>query len=211
MKASKATNMGQAALIRRFFVYCAIGLVAVVPALAQAAATAQGVALNASASCSNANLNLTLTTSAASREYGKVTNLAGVTLHEFEDATALGNFSGTFLGADNLGYKLPFSSSQPADTLIGAYAYVGETPPAGANTAEFFVYYNCTTRQIVLACFGPYGTCPKTALEGAFHAGAREIPVLRDTALALTVLLLGAAGGVAVRRRQRPSLSPNRS
>ena len=44
------------------------------------------------------------------------------------------------------GFQLVFSPSQPAGTQVASYAYVGETPPDAANTAEFFVFYNCTTR-----------------------------------------------------------------
>ena len=60
-----------------------------------------------------------------------------------------------------------FLPSQPADTLIGSYAYVGETPPDATNTAEFFVFYNCSTREIIQSCFGPYGSCPQTAQQAA--------------------------------------------
>ena len=128
------------------------------PALALAAATAQGVALNASAGCSNGNLDITLTTVGANREAWRATNLAGSTLSQGEDPAGLPNFSGTFTG-----FQIVFSPSQPADTLVASYAYVGETPPDASNTAEFFVFYNCTTREVLLSCFGPYGTCPQTA------------------------------------------------
>ena len=132
--------------------------VAIQPVLA--AATAQGVALNAGANCSNANLDITLTTVGATREYGLTTNETG-TLYEFEDNTGIGTFSGTYVG-----YGMPVIPSQPEGTIIGSYAYVGETPPSAADTAEFFVLYECSdsgANTVLDTCYGPYGTCPQTA------------------------------------------------
>lgn len=170
---------------------------AAMPTLGHAAASAQGVALNVNASCSNANLDLTLTTSGATREAGQSTNAAGATLASFEGPTQLTSFSGTYLG-----YDIGVSPTQPAGTLIGAYAYVGETPPAASNTAEFFVLYNCSTRQVLEACYGPYGTCPQTAQQ-ALAAGPepRAVPTLGEWALALTMLLLSGAAAMSLRSR----------
>jgi hypothetical protein len=138
----------------------AVGLVvAIQPVLA--AATAQGVALSAGASCTGAHLDITLTTVAATREYGLTTNEAGDVLGEFEQGTGLANFSGTYTG-----YGMPVSPGQPEGTVIGSYAYVGETPPSAADTAEFFVLYECSdsgANNVLYSCYGPYGTCPQTA------------------------------------------------
>ena len=188
--------MGQAArsawIIRLF----AIALGATAPGLAHGAATAQGVALNASAGCSRGDLDLTLTTAAANRESWRATNLSGTTLIQAEAATSLSTFTGTFTG-----FQIVFLAGQPANTLIGSYAYVGETPPSAANTAEFFVYYNCTTRQVLLACFGAFGKCPQTAQQAA-AALALQIPALGAWALPLTVLMVTGAGALALRRRR---------
>ena len=174
-----------------------LALVASMPALAHAAATAQGVALNANASCSNADLDLTLTTEGAVREFGLATILSGQTLTQFEQATSLGTFSGTFVG-----YHIPDPlnpiSAQPPGTLIGSYAYVGTTPPDAATTAEFFVYYNCSTRQVLLSCFGPYGTCPQTAIRAQ---AAIPIPTLDKSGLALAMLLLALSAWFVLRQR----------
>lgn len=171
-----------------------LGLAAGLPVLAHAAATAQGVALNASAGCTTGDLDLTLTTVGATREFGQATNLAGATLATFEQATTLGTFSGAFTG-----YQIgPFAPAQPPSTLIGSYAYVGTTPPSSATTAEFFVYYNCSTRQVLLSCFGAYGTCPKTALQAQ---AAIPIPTLDKAGLALAMLLLALSALAALRRR----------
>ena len=162
------------------------------PAFADAAATAQGVALNASAGCSNGNLDITLTTVGANREGWRATNLAGATISQGEGPAGLPNFSGTFTG-----FQLVFSPSQPAGTQVASYAYVGETPPSAANSAEFFVFYQCTTRQILLSCFGPYGTCPQTAQQAAQSVAATPVPTLGAGALALMSLLIAGLGGRA--------------
>ena len=176
-----------------------LGLVAGLPVLAHAAATAQGVALNTNAGCTTGDLDLTLTTVGATRESGKATNLAGTTLSAFEQATTLGTFSGTFSGfvIGPVGADPPWPL-QPPGTLIGSYAYVGTTPPTAATTAEFFVYYNCSTRQVLLSCFGPYGTCPKTAQQAQ---AAIPIPTLDMTGLALAMLVLTLSALAALRRR----------
>ena len=183
----------RSAWIIRFF---AIALCVATPCVAHAAATAQGVALNASAGCSRGDLDLTLTTVAANRESWRATNLVGTTLVQSEAATGLSTFAGTFTG-----FQIVFLTGQPANTLIGSYAYVGETPPAAANTAEFFVYYNCTSRQVLLSCFGPFGTCPQTAQQAA-AALASQIPALGPWTLPLTVSLVIGAGALALRRRR---------
>lgn len=184
-------------IIRRFTFWALLGLAAGMPALAHASATAQGVALSASASCANADLDLTLSTTGAAREYGVATNLAGATLYTFEQGTPfLGNFTGTFMG-----YHIgPLADTPPSPTanFIGSYAYVGTTPPTAATTAEFFVFYNCSTRQVLSSCYGPYGTCPQTA---DLALAALPIPTLDRTGLALAMLLLALFAFAALRRR----------
>jgi len=184
----------------RRFIACRIaswvllGLVAGLPAFAHAAATAQGVALGANAGCAAGDLDLTLTTVGATRESGQATNLAGTTLVTFEQATTLGTFSGTFSG-----YTIGPFAAQPAETLIGSYAYIGTTPPTAATTAEFFVYYNCSTRKVLLSCFGPYGTCPKTAQQAQ---AAIPIPTLDRAGLAAAALLLTLIALLTLRRQR---------
>ena len=186
----------QSAWIIRLF---ALALGAAAPLHAHASATAQGVALNASADCSRGDLDLTLTTVGANRESWQATNLAGATLVQGEGATGLSNFSGTYTGF--LIGPTGFVVGQPANTLIGTYAYVGETPPDPTNTAEFFVYYNCSTRAVIYSCFGAYGSCPKTAQLAAV-LGAPRVPALGPWGLPLTFLLLAGAGAFALRRRR---------
>jgi hypothetical protein len=182
----------QSACILRFLLFL---VCAVAPLVAEAAATAQGVALSAGAGCGNANLDLTLTTSGATTELGQWTKAGDDSVSVFKTSTtALASFGpGTFLG-----YKITISPQQPANTLIGAYAYVGDDPPAPANTAEFFVYYNCSTRQVLLSCFGAYGTCPRTAQQAADLLAPR-VPTLSTWALMLTALLLAGAAARTLR------------
>jgi hypothetical protein len=178
----------------------AIALCISVPWQAEGAATANGVALDANADCSRGDLDITLTTAGADRESWLATNVAGATLVQGEGATNLGNFNGTF-NDFQIG-PTGFQATQPANTLIGSYAYVGETPPSAANTAEFFVYYNCTTRKVLYSCFGPYGTCPQTAKAAAVLV-AIKVPTLGSVALMLTVLIVAAAGCLAFSRRRQ--------
>jgi hypothetical protein len=77
---------------------------------------------------------------------------------------------------------------------------VGDTPPDAANSAEFFIFYECTSRQVLLSCFGPYGTCPQTAQQ-ALAALAPKVPAQGPVALVLMALLVAAAGGRALSRR----------
>jgi hypothetical protein len=188
----------QCAWIIRVF---AVVLAAMSPAFAVASVTANGVALGAGAGCSNGNLDITLTTVGANRESWRGTNAAGTTLTQGEGPAGAGlpNFSGTFFG-----FKLEFSFLQPVDTLIGSYAYVGETPPDATNTAEFFVFYKCspTGAEVLLTCFGPYGTCPQTAQEAMARIAAwPRIPALGPLTLALMMVLIAGAGGLALARR----------
>ena len=67
----------------------------------------------------------------ATREFGLATDSAGATLNTFEQATPfLGTFSGTFVG-----YGIhPLTPAPFPSTLIGAYAYVGTTPPTAGRS-----------------------------------------------------------------------------
>jgi hypothetical protein len=184
-------RIAQSAWILRLF---AAALCVVAPISAFATATALGVALNANAGCSNGDLNITLTTVDAHREGWQATNLTSVVAGPVEQPTSFSNVTNFTISP----FRIGFNSAQPAGTLVASYAYVGETPP---NAAEFFVYYNCTTRQVLLACFGPYGTCPQTAQQAATLL-APQVPTLGAWGLLSTALLIGAAGTIALRRRR---------
>ena len=187
--------MGRSALSAWILRLFAIAICAGAPLHALAAATAQGVALSASAGCAKGDLDLTLTTAGATSEGWQATTLAGAIGGGVQPTVNLANFSGTFVG-----FSIPLSPQQPPNTLVGSYAYVGTGPADPGNTAEFFVYYSCTTRQVLLRCFGPYGTCPQSATQ-AQALLAPHVPALSAWALLLTGLLVATAGARAVRRR----------
>jgi hypothetical protein len=180
----------QSAWILRIFV---AALCAFAPVHAHAIATALGVALDAAAGCSQGDLDITLTTVGATKEGWLATSLSGTVAGPVEQATSFANVTNL-----TTPFKIPFNPAQPADTLVASYAYVGDTPP---NAAEFFVYYNCTTRQVLLSCFGAYGTCPQTAQQAAAVLAPR-VPALGAWGLPLTALLVGVAGTLALRRRR---------
>jgi hypothetical protein len=186
--------MGRLAQSARIIFVFAV-LASALPGVAAASATAQGVALNAAAGCSNGNLDITLTTAGANREGWRATDLAGATISQGENSAGLPTFSGTFVG-----FQIVFSPAQAAGSQVASYAYVGETPPSPGDTAEFFVFYNCTTRTVLYSCFGPYGTCPQTAQQ-ALAVLAPRIPTQGPLALLLTTVLVAAAGGFALSRR----------
>lgn len=128
-----------------------------------AAATAQGVSLSASADCStNADLDVTFTAGTITREMGWITNETK-TLGYFEQPSSFSGFSGTYAN-----YGQPIDKPQPEGTLIGSYAYIGDTPP-DTDTAEFFVAYTCSDTsgesEVVYSCYGEYGKCPQTIQE----------------------------------------------
>ena len=187
----------QSAWIIRVF---AVLLGALPPALALATADAlpPGVSLNASANCSNGNLNISLHTQGANWEKWQATNAAGSTFSQGQGLTGLPNFSSPPPAV----FVVPFSPSQPPGTLVASYAYVGEQVPDATNTAEFLVLYNCTTLEVLLSCYGPYGTCPQTAQQ-ALAALVPRIPAQGPLALLATIVLVAGAGGRALARRTR--------
>jgi hypothetical protein len=127
-------------------------------------------------------------------EAGDVTLLSGVDLGGFSDTsprTGNNNYSG--------GFGIGYSPSQPAGTVLGVYAEVGQRPPLASNTLQFFVLTNCSTHQVLFSCFGPYGSCPKTADQ----VSPQVVPTASREILGALVLLLGAAGAWFIRRRVR--------
>jgi hypothetical protein len=184
----------QCAWIIRFL---AIVLATLSPTPTMAAVTAVAVVYNGGDGCSNGRIDITLTNSGANRESWRATNLAGATLTQGEGPS--GFPTGTSTGF----FPQLFVSSQPVDTLIGSYAYVGETPPSATNTAEFFVFYKCKLplAEVLLTCSGPYGTCPQTAQEASARLAVPRIPTLGPSMLVLMAILVAGVGGLALARR----------
>jgi hypothetical protein len=176
----------------------AIVLATTSPALAVAAVTADGVVFGGGDGCSNGRIDVALTNSGAQRESWRATNLGGTALIAGEGPN--GFSSGTTSGF----FPQPFVSSQPVGTLIASYAYVGETPPDATSTAEFLVFYRCAlpVAEVLLTCFGPYGTCPQTAQEAMARMDvAPKIPTLGPLTLVLMAMLVAGVGGLVLARR----------
>jgi len=184
----------QGAWIIRVF---AIVLATMSPAPSLAAVTADAVGFAGGDGCSNGRIVVTLTNSGAMRESWRATNLAGATLTQGEGPS--GFASGTSTGS----FPQLFVTSQPVNTLIASYAYVGETPPDATSTAEFVVFYKCSlpVAEILLTCFGPYGTCPQTAQEAMARLSLPRIPALGPLTLVLMAVLVAGVGGLALARR----------
>ncbi|MCK6579566.1 MAG: hypothetical protein L6Q98_15845 [Anaerolineae bacterium] len=124
-----------------------------------ALATATSVDLSGFSDCTHAGLDIGLESSGADYEAGMAVDANGTVLIQFGHGTALGNFSGIYYG-----YNYPFYDA-PSSPIIGLYASVGNVPATPANTAEWFLIYNCDTQEILHTCFGPFGTCAQTPAE----------------------------------------------
>jgi len=175
---------------------------ALVVAVASASAVAQSVSgpvnLAPAADCqSTANVSWSFTyTVNPTREFGRITNVAGTTIGSYDQASVLtgGAFNGT--------WTQPITLPQPPNTLIGSYGGAGDAALTAANTAEFFVLYNCTTRQVIYRCSGNLGTCPTTAAQGLARISEPIPTTLPATQAVLLVLLIGT-GSFLLRRRAR--------
>jgi len=128
------------------------------------------------------------------REFGRVTNLNGTTIGSYDLPSTLtgGSFNGTWLQ--------PITLLQPPNTIIGSYGGAGDTALTPANTVEFFVLYNCTTRQVLHTCTGRLGTCPTTAAQGLARISA-AIPTVSPLALLMLLLLVLFSGTFLLRHR----------
>ena len=161
-----------------------------------AAQSPPSVQLAPTADCqtsANVQWSFTYTTNPV-REYGRITNDSGVTIGSYEIASTL--TGGTF----NRTWLQPITLPQQPNTLIGSYGGAGDNPPTAAGTNEFFVLYNCTTKQVLYSCTGSYGSCPTTALAGIAKI-AESIPATSPAPLAALLLALLATGALALRRR----------
>lgn len=132
------------------------------------------------------------------REFGSITNPAGTVIGSYTRASPLsgGSFSGT--------WQQPITLPQPANTLIGSYGGAGDNPPTALNTAEFFVLYNCTTRQVLYRCTGNLGSCPTTVTQGLARI-SEAIPTTSESTIAALVAGMLASGTLLLRRRSARS------
>ncbi|MEP7208560.1 MAG: hypothetical protein ABI920_16600 [Casimicrobiaceae bacterium] len=175
---------------------CLLAAVWAGPALAVNAGT---VGLHANADCnSNANLDVSWTGAGNHFEFGAAYDAAGSVIGTFgPDTNSNTDFSGQ--------YTIPIATAQPANALVGAYAWVGGNPPAQATAVEYFVVYNCSTRAVLYRCSGAYGTCANRVAAALatlpFDPGtAPAVPVTSPGMLVVLMLLLGGAGALRLRR-----------
>ena len=175
-------------------------LVALVSGTALADSVSGPVSLAPSADCQTAadvQWSFTYTVNPA-REFGTLTTLNGTVIGSYTRPSPLtgGSFSGT--------WQQPMTLLQPPNTLIGSYGGAGDNPATAANTAEFFVLYNCTTRQVIYRCSGNLGSCPTTAAQGLARV-TEAIPATSDQTIAATLAALLATGAFALYRRRAAS------
>lgn len=145
---------------------------------------------------STANVSWSFTyTVNPTREFGRISNVAGTNVGSYDQPSVLtgGTFNGT--------WTQPITLPQPPNTLIGSYGGAGDATLTPANTAEFFVLYNCTTRQVVYTCSGNLGTCPTTALQGLARV-SEPIPVNAPVALVVVLMTLIGSGALLLRQRR---------
>ncbi len=180
---------------------------ALVVALVSGAAVGESVSgpvnLAVAADCqTTANVTWSFTyTVNPTREFGRITNVAGTTIGSYDQASTLtgGSFSGT--------WTQPITLPQPPNALIGSYGGAGDTALTVPNTAEFFVLYNCTTRQVLFRCSGNLGSCPTTAAQGLARI-SEPIPVTSPATLAALLVALIGSGAFLLRRRAQARLRP---
>ena len=174
--------------------------VALVSVTAFADSVSGPVSLAPSADCQTAaDVQWSFTyTSNPAREFGTLTNLAGTVIGSYTRASPLsgGSFSGT--------WQQPITLPQQPNTLIGSYGGAGDNAGTTANTAEFFVLYNCTTRQVVYRCSGNLGSCPTTAAQGLARV-TEAIPATSQATIAALLAALLASGAFLLHRRRSPA------
>jgi hypothetical protein len=180
---------------------------ALVAALVSGAAVGESVSgpvnLAVAADCqTTANVTWSFTyTVNPTREFGRITNVGGTTIGSYDQASTLtgGSFSGT--------WTQPITLPQPPNALIGSYGGAGDTALTVPNTAEFFVLYNCTTRQVLYRCSGNLGSCPTTAAQGLARI-SEPIPMTSPATLAALLVTLIGSGVFLLRRRDQARLRP---
>ena len=154
------------------------------------------VSLAPAADCqSTANVQWSFTyTANPAREFGRITIPSGADIGSYDQPSPLtgGNFNGTWMQ--------PITLPQPPNSIIASYGGAGDNPPTAGNTAEFFVLYNCTTRQVLYSCKGSLGSCPTTAAEGLARI-TEAVPTASSAALAALLALMLATGTMMLRRR----------
>lgn len=129
-------------------------------------------------------------------EFGSVTNAKGTVIGAFDSKSQLPSLPDTWFGT----WVSKIQLVQEPGTLIGTYGGAGD-PGSPANTAEYFILYNCTTRQVLYKCSGTGGTCPKTAPQ-ALDILYPKVPVDGGPLLVAIALLLAGSAAWHLRRQR---------
>ena len=151
------------------------------------------LALAPSADCKNfasVNWSFSYTVNPALETY-RITSPSGPIggQDQLPSFTLTGSFTGQFVA--------PILIPQSDGTIIGTYGAEGPFPPT-VNTAEFFILYNCSTKQGLYQCSGNNGTCPRTAAQ-AMSLISTPVPVDSTIALVAATLLVGGLGAAVLR------------
>ncbi len=184
-----------------------LGVLLLFPMSTHAASFATGVALSAYSGCTSpAGLDISMNTDATiTHEGGIATTSAGTVLMSFDQSSGFASYSGTFTGYN---FASP-AWSVPNGTIVGLYAYIGSLPYNATTTVEWFVAYRCDTQEIVLSCFGVYGSCPQSAADLGVGASGLSCENVNDGRLnnssardcaAPVVLYLQAPGADGIAR-----------
>jgi hypothetical protein len=162
--------------------------------------TATGVGLNESSNCSGTRLQVTGSATGGqppgeAEERGTGSSLLDPDLESFaQDSFSYG------AGPFDHSYGVPIGGApQPAGTVIGLYAAVGDVDLDPLTYGEWFVLYRCAddgnNSELLYSCFGPLGDCPANAgdaQELLFDVSAdTATPLAGDTVTATAVECFG--------------------
>ena len=143
------------------------------PASAAPVIDAQSIVLDISATCERGNVNITYYGTGIDREAVDFTSEDGTHLDLFDVPAYRSDYDGLEYILTKAGSERGGNQPIPAPgTRLGVYVMLGDAVPTAAN-AEFFLLYRCDDQRndrggenvVLQQCVGPYGTCPKSAVE----------------------------------------------
>jgi hypothetical protein len=143
------------------------------PASAAPVIDAQSIVLDISATCEKGNVNITYDGTGIDRQAVDFTSEDGTHLDLFDVPAYRSDYDGLEYILTKAGSERGRNQPVPAPgTRLGVYVMLGDAVPTAAN-AEFFLLYRCDGQRndrggdnvVLQQCVGPYGTCPKTAVE----------------------------------------------
>lgn len=143
------------------------------PAAAAPVVEPRAIALDVSATCERGNVNISYAATDVDRQLVDFTSESGVVLDLFDTAAYASDFDGTEYVLTKAGSNRGGNQPVPEPgTILGVYVTVGTSPPTAGN-GEFFLLYRCDdqrndrggTNEVLETCVGPFGSCPRTAVE----------------------------------------------